>query len=261
MNIVRIYAILLRYIYNFKHSYDRITDTFYWPALDLLLWGLTGYYYASLNENATVAVTAVLSGMIFWIIVWRAQYEVTVNLLTELWDKNLVNLFGSPLRFSEWILSVMVIGIIKGAISFLFAVGLVFLLYQINIFMFGFYIPVFIALLLLSGWAVGFLVAGIIFRYGTKIQTLAWSLIWAIAPFAAIFYPLTILPSWARFIAQFFPQSYVFEQIRSFVFYHTVDPKQLFIAFILSILYLTIGLIIVRNSFYALRNKGLTKLY
>lgn len=248
-------------MYNFKHSYDRITDAFYWPAMDLLLWGLTGYYFASINKDAVNAVTTVIIGMVFWIILWRAQYEVTINLLTELWDKNLINLFGSPLKFSEWIVSVMIVGVTKGLMSFLFAAALAYLFYGINIFVLGWYVPLFIILLFLNGWSIGFLVASTIFRYGTRIQTLGWSFVWLFAPFAAVYYPLSILPSWAQVIAKGLPASYVFEQIRSLLLNGTMSWAQLGISLLLNIIYLSISLLLMTKSFAVLKKKGLAKLY
>lgn len=261
MKIHRIYAITLRYMYNFKHSYDRLTDAFYWPAMDLLLWGLTGYYFISAHQDSTNILHAVISGMIFWIIIWRAQYEITINLLTELWDKNLINLFGAPLKFWEWVISTMLLGILKGIPSFLFAAGLAYWLYGVDVFAVGWYAIIFILLLLLSGWGIGSFVASFLFRYGTKIQTFGWSFIWIFAPFSAIYYPVSILPEWAQVFSKLLPMSYVFEQIRSLIFYHTVDYKQLLISFVLSILYLTVGLLFMRKSFDKLLNRGLAKLY
>jgi ABC-2 type transport system permease protein len=45
MKINRVYALLLRYFFYFRHSLDRMTDAFYWPTMDLLLWGLTSVYF------------------------------------------------------------------------------------------------------------------------------------------------------------------------------------------------------------------------
>ena len=39
-------------------------------------------------------VMIIISGILLWIIVWRGQYEITVNLLEDLWDKNLINIFA-----------------------------------------------------------------------------------------------------------------------------------------------------------------------
>jgi ABC-2 type transport system permease protein len=155
----------------------------------------------------------------------------------------------------------MIVGIVKGLMSFLFAAGLAYLLYHINIFVLGWYVPLFIALLFLSGWSIGFLVSSTIFQYGTRIQTLGWSFVWLFAPFAAVYYPLDILPQWAQVIAKTLPASYVFEQIRSLLLNGTVSWTQLGISLILNIIYLTISLLLIRKSFTILKKKGLAKLY
>jgi ABC-2 type transport system permease protein len=47
----RIYALLLRYGYLLFRNFDRAVDTFYWPTIDLLLWGITGLYVEKLANN------------------------------------------------------------------------------------------------------------------------------------------------------------------------------------------------------------------
>src|SRR5205814_5737700 len=119
MKIHRIQGIIIRYLYLFKHSLDKQSDAFSWPTIDLLIWGLTGAYLQSFSSNNQI-ITLIVSGIVFWYIVWRSQYEVTVNMLEELWDKNLINTFVSPLLFSEWITSLLILGIIKALISLFF---------------------------------------------------------------------------------------------------------------------------------------------
>ena len=111
MKIHRIFAVILRHLYNFKHSYDRLTDVFYWPTLDLAVWGITSKFLVEMSGNSSQALFMVISGILLFIVVWRGQYEITVNLLSELWDRNLINLFVSPLKFSEWVTSLFIIGL------------------------------------------------------------------------------------------------------------------------------------------------------
>ena len=82
----------------------------------------------------------VISGVFFWIIVWRAQYEITVNFLEELWNKNLVNLFVSPLSLNEWIVSVFIVGIIKMVVGLAFIGILAFLIFKTNLINYGWYL-------------------------------------------------------------------------------------------------------------------------
>ena len=104
MKLNRIYAIFLRFLYLFRHSYDRLADAFYWPMIDLFIWGLTGLYMQKIAPNGLFMMNIIISGILFWLIVWRGQYEISVNLLEDLFNKNLINIFGSPLKFSEWLI-------------------------------------------------------------------------------------------------------------------------------------------------------------
>lgn len=261
MKIHRIYGAVLRYFYYFKHSLDRISDVFYWPVIDLLLFGLISLSFKYYNPQAVNIVPVVASGILFWIIVWRGQYEVTVNLLEELWNRNLINMFVSPLTFSEWTISVMLVGFIKALMGFAFASLIAFFLYQVKIFMFGFYLIPFIGLLILTGWWVGFLIAGLILRYGTTIQTFAWSAIMIISPFSAVYYPLAILPNWAKTISFFLPTSYMFEGIRQVIYEGRVDSYKLLMSLILNIIYLIGSLAFLKRSFDKALKRGLIKVY
>lgn len=257
----RIYAMVLRYMYYFRRSFDRIGDAFYWPTVDLLLWGLTSTYFRQHAAGGEKIILVIVSGILFWLIVWRGQYEITVNLLEELWNKNLVNLFVSPLRLSEWVISVLIIGVIKAILSFSFALLVAFFLYRIKFFFFGFYFLPLVILLIFSGWWIGFLIAGVILRFGTKIQTLAWTGVMLISPFSAIYYPLSILPDWAQKVAMFVPTSYIFEGAREIINKGTLDWNKIWTSLGLNLVYLTFALIFLRKSFDKVLEKGLVKVF
>ena len=261
MKLNRIYALILRFYYLFGHSYDRIGDAFYWPTVDLIIWGLTSSYFMKFAPNAPQIILIVLSGHIFWQIVWRAQYEITVNLLEDLWNKNLINIFVSPIKFSEWVMSYIIVGVTKAAFSFPFAMLVVYLLYKMNIIFFGWYFVPIIFLLFMTGWWIGFFVAGLILRFGTQVQTLAWTFAWAVGPFAAIYYPVSILPSWAQKIAALTPASYVFENAREIINNGYADPNKFYISFILNFIYLILSITFLYFSFKKVMEKGLIKVY
>jgi len=261
MRLHRIYAIILRHIYLFRHSINRFSDAFYWPMMDLLLWGLTITYVKSISQSPNNVVLVVVSGILLWLIVWRGQYEITVNILEELWSKNLINLFVSPLKFSEWVISLVILGIIKASASVLFATVVAFLLYKVGLFVYGWYLIPFFLLLFMTGWWVGFIVAGLILRYGTKVEQFAWSAIYIIAPFSAIYYPLSILPGWAKTISLFIPTSYVFEGAREIVTTGSLDPNKLLISFVLNLVCLLLSILFLIRSFSKVLKRGLIKTY
>lgn len=262
MKIYRIYAVILRYFFYFRHSLDRLSDAFYWPTIDLLLWGLTSFYFRQFSSNLSLIIIVVISGILLWIIVWRAQYEITVNLLEEIWNRNLINLFSAPLKFSEWVISVLIMGFLKAILSLSFAMLVAYILYRVNIFYLSYYLPIFVILLLMTGWWVGFIVAGLIFRGGTKVQTLAWISVMIISPFSAVYYPVSILPPFAQKIAFFVPTSYVFEAGREILFKGVLDNKKIFICFLLNLFYLILAFIFLKKSFKkVLEKKGLVKVF
>ena len=137
MSIRRIYALVLRHFYNLRRSFDRMSDVFYWPVLDIILWGLAGIYFVSFSPDSKLHIIAIIGAILLWIIPWRAQNEISINVLVELWDWNLPNIFVAPLRFFEWITALAIVGILKGIISIAFASIIAYLLYKVNIFIYG----------------------------------------------------------------------------------------------------------------------------
>ncbi len=261
MKLHRIKGIVLRYLFIMKHSLNRWSDMIYWPILDLLIWGLTIRYVTALAPDPQKMIISFIAGMLLWTFVWRAQYEISVSILEDLWSRNLINLFVSPLTFWEFIAGFLIIGIMKAGIGFAIAAGVAFILYQVNVFVFGFQLLIFAVLLLMTGWWVGFFVGGLILRYGTKVEQFAWSMVYLISPFSAIYYPLSILPEWAQKVALFIPTSYIFEGAREVVMKGTYDHRKLLICFCLNGVYLVISLIFMRRSFDKILQKGLVKVY
>ncbi len=261
MKLHRIYAILLRHMYTFRRSYDRLTDAFYWPLIDLLVWGITSSYlrsYAPANANI---IAVIVTGIIFWLIVYRAQYEITVNTLSELWDRNLINLFVSPLTLPEFMTSFLIIGILKSVMSVIFTGIMAFFLYKFQVFSYGLYLIPFSIILIMTGWWIGFIVMSLILRYGTRIQTLAWTMVAIISPFSAIYYPLSFLPAWAQKVSYFVPTTYVFESARELLHTGHTNLSHLYVSFALNCIYLILAALFLRTSFRKVLEKGLVKVY
>src|SRR5262245_31367711 len=101
MNWQRISALMLRYLFLYRRSPPRILEIFFWPVMELLVWG---FLYKFLIANNTFNwISYLISAMIFWDIIYRAQQGVTIAFLEDIWSRNLLNLFVAPLRRSEFI--------------------------------------------------------------------------------------------------------------------------------------------------------------
>lgn len=260
MNIKRIFAMILRYAYSTRHNLDRLSDMFYWPAMDLLIWGITGLYLAQITNGSANYLFVILNGLVFWIVIWRSQYEITTNLLAELWDRNIVNLFTTPLTVFEWMAAFIIFGFTKTLISLTFSAILAFFLYKYNVLSLGLLLPFYVVSLMITGWAVGFFVGGLLVRYGQRLQTLAWTGVALIAPFSAVYYPLSVLPTWAQKIGLFIPSTYIFESTRESLFTGTLSYDKIIISFGLNIIYFSLSVWFFILMFNKSRKMGLGRL-
>jgi len=259
-SLTRIWGVVMRHMYLYIRSLDRLSDSVYWPVMDIVVWGVTSRWMMQNQTGIPDLVLMILTGLVFWQIVWRANYEISVNLLEEFWNQNLVNLFSTPLTVYEWILSVMILGFIKMILTAGVGIIAVWLLYSLNIFTVGWMIIPFAALLLLSGWFMGFLGAAFIMYYGNKVQTLAWTMGFMFAPFSAVYYPLSSLPNWIQNISKFLPTTYVFEGMRSIINDQGLPLDMLLKSLGLNILYLTLAISFFVFMFEKSRGKGLARL-
>jgi ABC-2 type transport system permease protein len=262
----RIYAIILRHLYNFKHSFDKYTEIFLFPIIDVLLWGMTSLYFqntlaAQPGPPGTYSfVIAIVSAIIFWLITLRISSDVPFGLLDDLWSRNLINIFGSPLRLSEWIVASVIVGCIKAILSAALVALIAFALYRVNILTFGFTLVPFVFLLVLSGTWIALLISGMIMRFGQRIQALAWSFGMILLPFSAIYYPVSILPEWAQYIARILPTTYIFESGRYFLKTGTMNWSLFLIGFGLNCLYTLLGGLFLFHAFKIRLKKGILRL-
>ena len=109
----RIGALLLRYLYLYRRSLPRIMEIFYWPFLDLVIWGFITMYLIKYQPQVPGFVTFFLGALILWDMLFRSQQGITISFLEELWARNLMNLFASPLTPAEFLASTIAMSIFK----------------------------------------------------------------------------------------------------------------------------------------------------
>lgn len=251
----------MRHLYVWPRGIERFMWSVGWPLLELIIWGLTTSYLQKGSSLSLSFTTLILGAIIFWGVMNRLQLETTINFLEELWNKNIINIFTTPLRISEFLMATVILALIK----FLFTAELLILVayvgYAFNIFDFGWYLPVMMFNLMLFGWAFGFFVTGLVIHFGRSVEEFAWSGIFFLQPFMCVFYPLSSLPSWAQYIGKIFPPTYIFEEMRHYLFSGSVSWENLLISFTLNGIYLLISLLFLYGMFDKARETGrLTKL-
>lgn len=215
MKIYRIFAIIMEHLITLRRHFEEIVETFFWPVIDIIIWGLMTSYFMRFSESGPGKVAVFLmGGLILWNIVWRSQQDISMTLLRDAWSHNLVNLFTTPLSHWEFLTAVIILGLIKIFLTMVLVIGIAFFFYHFNLFMLGFNLLPFIFNLLVFSWTIGLVVTGLILRYGLRIQALSWSFIALFHPFSAVFYPVSALPGFLQFVSWSLPTAHIFEAMR-----------------------------------------------
>ncbi len=253
----RIQALLIRHLYLYKRSFPRIMDIVYWPVMELLLWGFISLYLEKSKLAGFSVVTVLLGAIIFWDLLSQSQRVVSITFLEDVWERNFLNLFVTPLKLSEFILSSFLLGLVRVFFVMVLMGALAFLFYHFSIFTFGIYLIPFIASLLLFGWTLGLFTTAIILRFGTSAQVLAFGFIFLIQPFSAVFYPVSVLPSFLQYLAYLLPSTHVFEGMRAVAATGTFPLHSFFISLGLNILYMVLTAYYFKLMFARVKEKGL----
>ena len=212
----RIWAMVLRYSALHRRSILRTFDVFFWPVMDLLVWGFVTVYFQRHSPGAfELGASFLIGGMILWDLHYRAQQGVTISLMEEIWTRNIVNLFVTPLRRWEWFVATILYGLGKVAVVGLVLGILAFGLYAFQVWTLGWVLVPLVAELMLFAWALGLVTAGFVVRFGYAAEVLIWGIPFLIQPFSAVFYPVEVLPVPFRAIALALPTTYIFEDLRA----------------------------------------------
>ena len=254
--LIRIFALVVRYFYLIKTSVPRILELMYWPTFQMILWGLISKHLAGSNDTVVQIGGALISGVLLWDILFRSQLGFSLSFLEEIWSRNLGQLFVSPLRPLEMVLSLMTISFIRTFIAIIPAALLAIPLYSFSIFQMGLSLMFFFVSLLITGWILGIFIIAAIIRFGVSAESLAWGAIFTLAPLNAVYYPVETLPEWIRWLSLSFPQTYVFEGMRE-VLFHDIFRYDYFLKSItLNIIYALIAVVVFLVSFEGARKRG-----
>ncbi len=256
MNFRVIKALMIKYAFIVSRNNFRLMDLFFWPVMDLLLWGMVTIYMMKVSKSAPALVTFLIAGIILWNVLYRAQQLVSVSFLDDVWSRNLLNIFGAPIRASEYVGAACLMGLMQGLVVLLLLGTLSIFLHSLNVFSLGYILAFFFANLLIMGWSLGLMVTGCILKWGPPAEALAWAVPGLVQPIAAVFYPVSVLPGWLQPVALAFPASHIFEGMRSALAGQALEPHHLWWAVVLNIVYLILFGYFFQASLEDARKRG-----
>jgi ABC-2 type transport system permease protein len=252
----RIGAMIARYWYLLRSSWPRLLELIYWPAVQMLMWGFLQLYIGENSGFFARAGGTFIGAVLLWDILFRGQLGFSVSFLEEMWSRNLANLMISPLRPSEFVMALMVMSIVRLAIGMvpvsLLAIGF----FGFNLYGLGLALAVFFANLILTSWAVGIFVSGLVMRNGLGAESFAWTVMFLLMPLACVYYPVAVLPGWLQWVALALPPTYVFEGMRSLLIEHIFRADLMWRALALNALWFGAGVFGFMRLLEASRRHG-----
>jgi ABC-2 type transport system permease protein len=253
----RIWGLMYRHLALYRRSWPRLLELAYWPVLGMCIWGFTARYLASrMGTGAAIAVSSLLGGMLLWEVCLRSQMGMAISFMEEMWSRNLGHIFVSPMRPWELVTALVGMSFVRMLLGVAPAIALAWVFYAFDLFALGPVLVLFFMNLMIMGWWVALVVVSLILRHGAGAEPLAWSVLFGLAPFSAVFYPVSVLPAVARPIALALPSAHVFEGMRGAVLNGVIEWPHLVWAFGLNLVWLGLATLLFARQFYQARVRG-----
>jgi ABC-2 type transport system permease protein len=233
-------GIVLRQLYLLRGSPARLLPMFAWVLIDIVLWGFMARYLNTLSAHGDF-LPALLGAVLFWDFFLRVMQGVTTAFFEDVWSRNFLNLFASPLRISEYVAGLIATSLLTSAAGLCSMLLVATLVFGLPIFQLGATIVPFLLVLFVFGTALGIMACALVLRLGPASEWLVWPMPALLSPFAGVFYPLSTLPEWMRWVSRVLPPAYVFEALRALTAGRAPASGSLLTAAGLALVHLALG--------------------
>jgi len=255
MHAGRVFAITLRHLYLLKGSVPRIVPVFAWVTIDMILWGFITRYLNSVSQPGIHVGAMLLAAVICWGFFGRVMQGVSMAFFEDVWSRNFLNLFTTPLSIAEYITGLALSSVFTSLIALSVLLFMSSWLFDLSLPAHGPAIAALLLTLFLFGIALGIAACTLVLRFGPPAEWFIWPIPAVIAPFVGVFYPLDILPDWMRILGRCLPPSYAFENLRTLMTGVEVSIFSTLPALGLAILWLVLaGLLFCSVYRYVMRN-------
>jgi ABC-2 type transport system permease protein len=261
MNLRRIAAIVVRQYYLMRTSPTRLVPLFAWAAIDIVLWGFIARYLNGVTEGGPNFTFTLLGAVLLWDFFTRVMHGITTAFLEDVWSRNLLNVFATPLRVSEYVTGLVVTSIATSMVGLVVMLALATGVFGLSFFAYGAAAVPFVLVLFLFGIALGIFASAMVLRLGPASEWLVWPIPALLSPFAAVFYPVAVLPAWMQWFSHLLPPSYVFEGMRAIVAGRSFSWDALAIGFALAIVQIAIAQVVFVRVFRSTVKSGLLARY
>ncbi len=224
----------------------------FWPSVSLVSVGLMGDFL-QLQENA---LAFILTGAITAGVLQVTQLDVAYGLLYEVWSKSVKQTLLTPVGITESLFGAWFNGILRGGVIFIVLGLSAMALFDFTSPPLG---PMLIFLAGIFGCALllGLIVNVLLLMFGQKAEITAWMFAYLFMLLSGIYYPVTTLPPFFSHVAEWIPITYFLEYLRQYFGFTPVFAHPLLKGTALTLVYLGLGLVLMRFASHRARKKGI----
>lgn len=254
MSPVRTFAVVLRQYFLIRGSFARFLPLFAWVAVDMVLWGFLSRYLNTVTAGGMDFVPRLLGAVLLWDFLVRVAQGVTVAFLEDVWSRNFLNFFATPLSVGEYLGGLVITSVATSMVGLAVMLVLAATVFGLPFLAYGMMSIPFLLILFLSGIALGIFGAALVLRLGPASEWFIWMIPATVSPFAGVFYPLSSLPGWMQAVSYAMPPSYVFEGMRQSLATGSISGSILLWGGLLTLGYLGLAAWFFRRTYrYAIR--------
>lgn len=261
MRLQPIYAIIYRYFSILRGSPDRILGLYIWIIIDLVLWGLISTYLNRLVPAGFNAVGVFLGAVLLMDFFSRVMLNINMTFFEDMWARNFLNLFASPLRIGEYLLGLIACGLLTSGLGLILVFAGAAWMFDLSPWVYGTALLPNILILYLFGIALGIFGCAVVLARGPSSEWFIWPIPAIISPFVGVYYPIATLPHWMQNVAAFLPPSYVFEGLRAVLTHKPLDISNLALGISLAVLYICIACMVFLTVYRKAMRTGLIARY
>jgi ABC-2 type transport system permease protein len=261
MRASRVAAIVLRQVYLLRGSPVRLLPMIAWVGIDILLWGFITRYLDRLTGPGVNLTASLLGAVLLWDFLTRVMQGTTTAFFEDVWSRNFLNIFATPLRISEYLTGLVTTGVCTSLLGLASMLILATTVFGLSFFVYGAALAPFVLVLFVTGIALGILGASIVLRFGPASEWLIWPIPSLLSPFVGVFYPLSTLPAWMRMVSHALAPSYVFEGMRAIVTGRPAPWGSLAVGVGLAVVYLVLACVAFASVYRHAIRTGLIARY
>jgi len=192
--------------------------------------------------------------VLLWDFLIRILQGVTMAFFEDVWSRNFLNIFATPLSIWEYLGGLVLSSIATSGIGLAVMLALAAGFFGLSFLSYGAALAGFLLSLFLFGIALGVFASAAVLRLGPAAEWFIWPIPALLSPFVGVFYPLSTLPKWMQMVSRLLPPSYVFEGMRRVISGRAASPLALVWSVVFSAMYVVLACwVFARVYRYAVR--------